>query len=73
MRIGDARELARRELQEPVHPVVDVGALGGGRRFLARENLGDVGLRDARRARQIALIELQLLEALPDHQGDIHC
>ena len=73
MRLGDTSQLAVWEFEKPVHPVVDVRALGSGRRFLAREDLRDVRLRHVGRARQIALIELQLVEALPDYQGDVHC
>ena len=61
-----------RQLQEAVHPVVDFGALGIGRRFLAGEQLRDVRLRDAGRAGQIALVQAQLVEPLSDHQGDVH-
>ena len=72
MCIGDAGQLALGQLQEAVHAIVDVGAVRGGRRFLAGEQLGDVRLGDARDARQIPLIQPQRVQAPPDDQGHIH-
>ena len=72
MRSGDASQLALGQLEEAVHAVVDVGALGGGRRLLAREDLGHIGLGNTRGAGEVPLVQVQLVQPLPYHQGDIH-
>jgi hypothetical protein len=70
--IRHLRQLARRELQEPVHSCVDVGPVRGGGRLLAGQQLGDVRLRDPGRAGEALLLQSEIIEPLPDRQRDIH-
>ena len=66
------RELAVRQLEEPIHAIVDVGAIGRGGRLFSGEQLRDVRLRHVGGAREIALLEAQLQKSLPDHQCHVH-
>ena len=72
MHLGDARELAVRKLEEAVHPVVDFGALRGGRQFLARQDLRHVGFGDVRGAREVSLVQLELFQPLSNDEGHVH-
>ena len=58
MRLGDAGELAVRQLEEAIHAFVDFGALRGGRQFLARQDLRHVRLGDVRGAGEVSLVQL---------------
>ena len=65
-------QLALRQLEKPVHAVVDVGAVGRGGGLFTGEQLRDVGLRHMGGAGKIALLQPQFLESLPDHERYVH-
>ena len=65
-------ELPLRQLEKSVHPLIDIGALNGGRRFLAREQLRDVRLCDLSRGRKVALFQAQFFKSLFDEKTNVH-
>ena len=58
--------------QKRLHLVVNIGALGRGGRFLACQQLGNVGLRHLGGRRQIPLLGSQFSEPVPDEEREIH-
>ena len=69
------RQLPARQLQEPVHLVIDVGTVRSGGRLLPGQELRDVGLGHLRGSRELALPQAEFLQPLPYQerhiQGDV--
>ena len=70
--IGQPRQLSAGQLEEPVHLLVDVGPVGGRRRLAPSQQLGDVRLGHLGGAGELSLLQAELLQSLPDDQGDVH-
>jgi hypothetical protein len=69
---GESGQFPPRKLQEDLHLVVNIGAPGSRRGFLAREQLRNVGFRDLRGGREPSLLETQILQPVPDNQRNVH-
>ena len=65
-------QLTGRELEERLHPVVDIRALGRGRPFLPGDQLRNVGLADLCGDGQVSLLGSHCLEPMAEEQRKTH-
>ena len=66
------RQLQAWQTEDSAHFLVQIRAIGEGRKLLPPQQLGDVGLRHLRGIGQLTLTQAQLLETLTNDEDEVH-